>query len=236
VANPLAITLHALVAETGAGAGAAVDLLESTTGIQRQGARLDLVTTAADGLDVKVETSPNGTTGWRQADSFEAPAGESLLKLNLHGLDRFVRVTWAGTGTFSVAGEAHQLFVTEADIYAEIRREAFGETPQTDIADALIKGSGEIEDALNSAYTMPIKAIGESVRQRGGAIAAWRALCSRGVAPEGADEIPMRNADEARKWLYRVSQGKLRPPGIVDSTPTEYEGGAVVVSSPLRGW
>ncbi|MFO7178984.1 MAG: hypothetical protein DIU78_009820 [Pseudomonadota bacterium] len=238
MANPVAITLHALGAESGAWQTQALDLRDPATGIQRTGARLTLLVTAVgdNGLAVAVETSPDGSTGWRTVDEFELVTSPGSHDLALHGLERYVRASSPDAATFALTGYAHQLFVGEADIYAEIRREAFEGRRRSEIADALLKASDDILDALASAYTPPILSVGDSVRQRGAAIAAWRALCAGGLQPEGADLVPMENAKEAHAWLYRVSQGRLRPPGIVDSTPHTYEGGAVVASSPRRGW
>lgn len=239
MANPVAIALHELGEEPGAWTSQAVDLLDAETAIQRSGARLELVVAAvaAGGLVVTVETSPDGSTGWRTVDAFELVTTAGTHELALHGLQRFMRARSSSSGTFALTGHAHQLFVAEPDIYAEVRREAFeGRVSRHEIADALLKASGDVEDALNSAYTPPIIAVGDTVRQRAAAIAAARLLRARGVDPEGTDEELFQNAARAEAWLYRVSQGKLQPPGIVDSTPQTYEGGAVVVSAARRGW
>lgn len=77
-------------------------------------ARLDLTVTAASGttpsLTVTVETSKDGSTGWVSAGAFGAVTGAGTSRKTAGGLDRFVRVSWAITGTtpsftFTVTGE-----------------------------------------------------------------------------------------------------------------------------------
>ena len=42
--------------------------------------------------------------------------------------------------------------------------------------------------------------------------------------------------EDAIRWFERVSEGKIAPDGIVDSTPEENAGGAFVYTKSLRGW
>lgn len=191
-------------------------------------------------IKVTIDASGDGVTGWRPVDSFPALADTALIERAFIAGSRFVRARWelsAASATFRVSGEAHQIFFAESDITSgEVPAEAIAGIAKHVIADGIIKGSGDIEDALNSAYKPPILAVPESIRQRGGAIAAFHALKHRGLQPEGPNELVIDAKKAAEKWLMRVSQGNLKPPGIVDSTPTRFEGGAVVRSSPRRGW
>lgn len=76
--------------------------------------RLALAVTAASGtspnLAVTVENSGDGST-WYSAGTFAAKTGTGTERKSFSGIDRFVRVSWAITGTtpsftFEVAGEA----------------------------------------------------------------------------------------------------------------------------------
>lgn len=65
-------------------------------------ARLTLSVTAASGtspsMTVTVETSADGTT-WATAGSFAAKTAVSSERKTFSGLDNFVRVSWAVSGT-----------------------------------------------------------------------------------------------------------------------------------------
>jgi hypothetical protein len=76
--------------------------------------RLDLNVTAASGttpsMTVTVETSKDGATNWVAAGAFAAVTTTGVTRKTVGGLDRFVRVSWAITGTtpsftFTVSGE-----------------------------------------------------------------------------------------------------------------------------------
>lgn len=76
--------------------------------------RLALAVTAATGttpsLTVTLEHSPDGTT-WVAHSAFPSVTAAGSTRRIFSGLDRFVRATWAVTGTtpsftFTVAGEA----------------------------------------------------------------------------------------------------------------------------------
>lgn len=239
MANPLAITLHPLGVEGGAWATSALDLLDAATGIQRQAARLTLAVTAigADGLKVAVETSPDVASGWRVVDEFDLVTTPGTHHLSVHGLDRYLRASSPDEATFALAGTAHQLFLREADIYAAVRREAFEDVPRSEIAEVLIASSTSILNYLNSAYTAPIVQVDEQVGREGGKMAARDLLNARGRQPEGPDMVIDQAAAEAISWFRAVSQGRIRPVGIIDSLPERYEGGAVVRSArSRRGW
>lgn len=234
-AAAFAAALHDSGEETSSGTGTGVDI-----GTLRTAAELVLeVTAAAGALNVTVETSANNTTGWRTVGIFAQQTNIAKVELAAYDLARYVRVKWivTGTVTFEVTGTAHQVYFGANDVYAQLPAGVLqASITSHDMADAIMKGSGDIEDACNGAYTLPLISVPHSVRQRGAAIAVWRLLQRRGVNPSGTDEAFYTLAQDADKWLMRVSQGKLRPPGIVDSAPTVYEGGAAVVSSPKRQW
>ena len=102
-------TLASSAARTATGTGAAVEVAD------RGSVRLLLDVTAASGttptLDVTIETSYDGSTGWTSLGTFTQKTAVSSQRKNFGGADRFVRASWTIGGTtpsftFSVDGEA----------------------------------------------------------------------------------------------------------------------------------
>lgn len=247
MANPLSITPRALAAATGSGNGSSVDLSASVPVCVRSGATLTLEVTAVDDpatkVTVSLQTSADGSTNWRTVDSWPAQ-GVGSVEQSFADLNKFCRVSWAATGTsgtptttFVVAGDAHQLFLDTTDITsAQLPAKALASVAKTVIAKAMISASGDAEDSMASSYTLPIVAWSDSVSQRCAQIASFQIMSFRGFQPNGTDELIVKANDDAQGWLKRVAAGSLRPPGIVDSAPTVYEGGAAVVTNARRGW
>jgi len=101
------VTLHTSQARTTSGSGSAV--FTKDAGV----VRLLLDVTAASGttpsLTVTLEQSRDGST-WRTVSSFAAKTTTGQEALSAGGLDRYIRVSWAISGTtpsftFSVSGE-----------------------------------------------------------------------------------------------------------------------------------
>lgn len=108
-ANTAALTLKSSGAVTANGSDAAVEVGD------RGAARLLLDVTAVSGttpsMTVTVETSYDGSTNWQTVGSFAAKTAVGQERKVFAGLDRFVRVSQAVSGTtpsftYSVAGEA----------------------------------------------------------------------------------------------------------------------------------
>jgi hypothetical protein len=107
-ADTVPVTLHESAARIASGNGSSVELGD------RGVLRLLLDVTAASGtlpsLSVDVQTSYDGTT-WRTVGGFTALATTGSERLSFAGCDRFVRASYAISGTtpsftFSVSGEA----------------------------------------------------------------------------------------------------------------------------------
>lgn len=242
MANPLAISLHTSGAETVSGFGAAVDI-----GAIRSCARLLLDVTAIVGtlpsIVVSVETSVNGTTGWRSVGQFDTVAALASQRRTFAQCERYVRASWtiSGTGgpafTFAVTGEAHVLYATPDDLVrSALPAEALVNVAPYAQADALLSVTDEADGYIGGAYTLPLTAWGEDLRMHVAAMGAFAVLKRRGFDPSGKDELIVKGRDDAIAWLRRILNGQLAPPGLVDSTPDEYEGGAYVVTRARRGW
>lgn len=252
MADKLAITPQASAAQTSNGNGGVIDI-----GALRSCVRLLLDVTAVSGtfaagqgLTVSVETSPSGTTGWRQIGTFTLLATTGYERKTFAQCERYVRVKWTITGTlpsftFSVAGDAHVLYATPADMSRTGINEAALEGIDDGVrADCCLRATDEFETALNSSYSMPITAWGEDLRGHVAARAVFHTMNHRGRDPDsGADRlidlmggyITTDGVKSGAQMFYEgIARGMLKPVGIVDQTPDEYEGGGFVISDAPR--
>lgn len=213
MAQALPITLHALGEEASDGQGAAVDI-----GELRSAVKIALTITALVGtLTVYVETSPDGSTGWRDVGSFDAASAIGRQRWAFDECDRYVRVRWdVGTSaTFSVHGEAHLLFARAGDLTSgSINAKALESVDSRVLADGLIKASAVAEDELYTSNPAPLTAWPESVTQHCADLAVFFALKHRGFKPGGADELVVKAHDDARRWFRDVALGRIKPPGL----------------------
>ncbi len=102
------VSLADPAARTTSGSGPAVAVGASNT------VRAQLNVTAATGttpsMTVTIETSADGSTGWTSVGAFSAVTTATTARKVASALDRFIRVSWAITGTtpsftFNVSGE-----------------------------------------------------------------------------------------------------------------------------------
>jgi phage gp36-like protein len=244
MANPLAITtLHASAAEATSGTGPTVDITAL-----RQAAKLTLEITAVTGSDtptltVTIETSPSGTGSWQQVVAFASQGAVGSVDLVTAKLRHFIRARWTITGTavsitFALTGEAHQIYATvEQSEGMAIPAAALATLTDQEKAQALLRASDFAEGKIAGSFTMPISAWGDDVRGAVADLYVYHALSKRGFNPElGTDQLIVERKNDATKWLTDVAAGRVKPPGIVDSTPESYEGGSYVVSRARRGW
>lgn len=242
MSNPLPVTLHASGAQGSSGAGAAVDI-----GTLRSCAKLLLLVSAASGtlpsLIVSIDTSVDGLSGWRSIGQFDSQTTTASQRRTFAQAERFIRASWtiAGTGgpsfTFAVTGEAHLIYATPDDITrTALPPEALVNVPPYAQADALLAATAEADGYLNAQYTLPLTAWDDDLRMHVAAMGTFAILKRRGFDPSGKDDLVVQGRADAISWLRRIMDGGLEPPGIVDSTPDAYDGGAVVVTQPRRGW
>ena len=215
MANPTTLTLHASGAESGAGSGDAVDV-----GAARSAAILSLRATVVTAeLRVAVQTSPDGSTGWRQVCSLPALMSAGRTERAVDELERYVRATWpAGTdATFELLAEAHQLYATRSDLLdslsAEILQRADSKRPGA-VARALLNASSRVASALKPIYPMPLTTIPLVVKDNTGALAALQVLTLNGLAGGGIDALVQQRAEAARLWLKAVAERKETIDGI----------------------
>lgn len=239
--NQLAITLHASGAETANGTGSSFDLGDRTL------LQLTLDVTSLSGtsptIAVVLEHSRTGSD-WATVGLFPTCIAAGAHRLNVPDVLRFVRAKWTITGTaspsltFAVTGLAHQLYCLPADIgrYG-LPASVYANVPTAVLADFCLAASTEVAGYLASAYTLPMVAWDDDLRDKTTQVAVLKLMRFRGYAPDsGKDDTIQMARDEAVKWLNRIADGKLRPPGMLDSTPTVTEVEVYVDSAASRGW
>jgi hypothetical protein len=237
MANALKLELLAGAERLLTGQGAAIDI-----GTLRRAARIDVSVGSVIGaaaVQVAIETRSVDTAPWREVSREIWNAGANTFVVD--GLERYVRATWtadAGLTVFlTVGAEAHVLYCTPGDItrFALPERATEGMSDQA-IIDACIAISELADGYLGGSYSLPLSAWGIDLRMQSARCAAALLLTNRGVDPEGPDALIFTERNAAVKWFERIADGKLKPAGMIDTTPEEFEGGSVVLGSPARGW
>lgn len=225
MANPATLTLHASGAESGAGLGAAVDL-----GTDRTAALLTLRGTVIGAeLNVTLQTSPDGSTGWRTIATLSPMAAVGAVKRAIDQLERYVRCTWPAptNATFELVAEAHQLYATNDDLLDSLGQELIdrAETKRKGArARALIKGTAAVASALTPIYPMPLTTIPADVADAAGSLAALILLTQNGLAGGGIDALVSQRAEAARLWLKEVAARKRTIEGIAPAPEDAVKG------------
>lgn len=253
-----AVTLHASGAESTSSQGAAVDLAQKTA------VELVLNISARSGtaptLDLVIETSKDGVSGWRNAGNFDRitdePENDEPVLLVVEGCDRFVRAKWTLEGTlpsftFSLTGDAVVVYATPKQfekygLPAKVLEDL--EDPSTH--EQRKAATGRIDRALLAAgYTLPLLKWGDDITRDCCVLAAFDVLVTVGQDPDSSADTLLKVryvelvGEPGRKGeLAMIAEGKLVPGGIEDSsgedpdTPATGAARAAVVSQPSRGW
>lgn len=255
-ALPITLLPFAELSVAGVSYGSAVDCsrltattgAESTTRVPRWAAKVvvDILSLSAGAtIKVDIETSDDASSDWRiiregavLSYTFDEPS-----VLHIGKLQRYLRAKITLTGEspvarFGVTGEAHTVYCKPSDITSDaISEYAIDCVAQDKRVRACIVASTEAEGYLSSAFKTPIISWGDDVTEKTALIAAPKLLNHRGRHPESPDEGVFKAAEEAVKWFTRIGRG-LKPPGIIDTTPTVFEaaGAVAVASRPGRGW
>lgn len=124
---------------------------------------------------------------------------------------------------------------------AEFRAQAINPAALSDISDSVIQSaldsaSEELNGFFKKRYSFPIISVGSDVKRKEIDIATYLVLKGRGYNPAvGADTTIRDDYLDAIKWAQAVAKGESEP-NIVDSTPTDDEGGPIVTSQAAVGW
>lgn len=241
MSNPLAVSLAPVGAQTASGNGTAVDL-----GSLRKALRLELVVSAitpgaAPSLELEVQTSEDGATGWRPVAALTPLAGLGRLEQTVGPVSRYVRATWALTDitsvTFTLEGLAHVIYAEPKHIRSlGIKGPALANVSDAELVEYCIVASTEADGYLAKGYELPFTAWDDDLRLHCAKLATFHYLNAKGRVPTGPDDIIDMGHAQAVRWLGNVGGGKIVPPGLVDSTPEESEFAYAVASEESRGW
>lgn len=235
MANALAVALHASGAEAASGNGTAVDI-----GLLRSCLKLSLQVDAISGtgasLTVHIESAPSATGPWQIVQSFPGLTVASSKRQIFADCLQFVRARWVIAGatpsvTFTVSGAAHVLYAKVADVGTHaIPATAISSVSAAEQAALCLAATDEADGYLGGGKTLPLAAWGDDLTAQVANIAAFKIMKRRGFQPDGSDELIVKGRDDAVSWLRGVARGDIEPPGLVDSTPEEYEPGISVSS------
>lgn len=220
MSNPLDLILHATAAETAGGVTAVTDI--GPRNALRLVLEASAVSTSAK-LTVTVETSPNGSTGWKTIGPLPALTVETFAEETFGSVLRFVRFRWTLEGptpsvTFGLTGSAHVTYAVVRDIERiGIAKSALAAVPVSDKVEALIAASDTADRYLCREFTLPLLSWGSDLRRMATHIAVYDLMCVRGFQPEGADALIVKRHDDAIIALREVGDGKACMPGIVDT-------------------
>lgn len=218
MANATAITLRALSAAAENGEGDTVDIGES-----RSAATVNVAVAAITGtnarLDVSLQTSPDGTSGWRVVAKVGQLHDARRIERAFIGLDRFVRVVWSLTSgaeaTFSADGEAHTVYANRADLKCSSETIARAQDADPDaVARALILMSSAAESELVTAVGLALTKWPGVLRSHVANMAAYELGMRGGFQGAGIDEFLVKAHDDAMSWLKRVGKREAHMAGV----------------------
>jgi phage gp36-like protein len=192
-------------------------------------------------LAVSLETSKDALV-WVPLGAFDVVAAAGTSRRTIGGARRYVRAKWAigGTGlpsfTFAIGGVAAIVYAAPPDI-AKLALAA-ASLADFDIyakADALWAASDELDLHLWEGFTFPLVSWPDDLRRHCSGIAAQMLKGVEGYSQEpGTRDVFKDMYDRAIAWAKAT--GKSGHPGIIDSTPTEEDAGAFIVTDDSRGW
>lgn len=234
--------LLAIAAQTTTGAGAAVDL-----GARDRLLRQTLAVSAASGtsptLDVRLEASADGLTGWRTFATFTRATVAAVEKITAISPERYVRVAWTIGGTdapsftFGVTGMRGVSYANLDDFDQHgVPSAALRSRTTTQKCEALAAASTKAEGKLQLRFDLPLVSWGRDLTEAVCKLAAYEEMSVRGFNPDGSDSHIRDRHNDAWKWLSEVADSRVDPVDIVDSTPDVADDGVVVVTTEARGW
>lgn len=245
LANPLAITLQAVAAQTASGTSDALDLQannEPPRTVLRLQLRVSAISGSGAGVRVFVETSPDAAS-WEQIGDFAAVSGVSFEKRIFAGAERYCRLRYTISGatpsvTFAVAGTAEVAYATlEEFSQLGLPLSATEQIPEEQILLALLAASSNADSYLPRRHLLPLTPPYPDVLvERTCQQAALTVLRVRGFDPDNpADRVVADAAKSAEAWLMAMAKGLIEPPWV-DASPDIAEGGAAIASDLGRGW
>ena len=149
-----------------------------------------------------------------------------------------ISLSWTSTtATLTATALTVTAYCSEEDVtsYAVAGR-AIEEISLRERCRARLAASAEVDAALNAGYVPPILEWGVDVRRAAAQLTAAQLFTVRGTDMQGADAVVFDAGKRAAAWLASVAAGRIRPPGLVDSTPEVSEFGLAIASRTSRRW
>lgn len=150
-----------------------------------------------------------------------------------------IQLTLTGTATVTAEYTSKPAYCSAEDVTAyAVAGRAIEELSLRERCRARLSASAAVDAALCAAYTAPILGWGVDVRVAAAKLAAAQMFTVRGSDMQGADTVVFDAAKAATAWLAAVTNGRITPTDIVDSTPETVEFGLAVSagSGTRRGW
>jgi len=116
---------------------------------------------------------------------------------------------------------------------------AISDMPPAQLNTGLDSASAVADGYLADKFTLPLLTWGLDLKMAVVKIAAWELMSDRGFNPEQdpRDNPVLIRYKQAIDWLEGVSEGRIQPSGVSDSTPSSAQDEEVVaVSASQRGW
>jgi len=230
MAHKLAIELLELDERAADGEGDAVEIETDTV---RHAVDLHLTVTEVEGepLEVYIETSPDGTNGWRRIGTFPPVSAAAKLRGSFDGCDAYVRAGWVVTDdcTFSVAGFAHTLFAERDDLDDALPDDVLEQAKEGVIVRGLIKASSHVAHRVGGAHPLPLTEWSPAMTEATACFAAAYVL-KKHVLQGGGVEVSVSDARaEALAWLKELQTGAVKQS---DTAPAQELGARVVSGNP----
>jgi phage gp36-like protein len=217
--------------------GNSADVTLTDVGVALLNIEVTAYTTSGAGASVKVYVDRRAvaTDSWTDGDAFTfTSVSRQSVAVETGAL---VRVRWDVTNiasaTIRVEGVAHQVYAKPSDLSQAIVAGAIAELSASDKARACLTATDTVNGYLTS-YVLPLTSWTYDLTLKTAYIAAAMLVTQRGADITGPDSLVYLERDKAVSWLNLVAAGRVRPPGIVDTTPDEYDAGIAVASNPSR--
>ena len=114
---------------------------------------------------------------------------------------------------------------------------------EEDMHSVIVSTSSLIDSYLKAGqYVLPLVSWGEDVAEAAAAISVWRLMKTRGYNPnDPAHEAIRLDFEDKIAWLKMVASNSVmpdvtQPPGAEQPLVGRVVAGALIVSSPQRGW
>lgn len=240
----LAVELATAASVTTSGEGTSVD-----AGELRRALMVNVRVTSFTGVDsdptptvsIAIETRPSDSSPWRAAGDAVSVTAAGIYEFAVGSLEQYVRATWTLTNMtsvdFSITGELHVVYADPEDItkYAVPER-SIEEITHSERVEALIATTDVANGFVAASFELPLTAWSNDLRIAVAKLAAATLFRRRGMDPQGPDVVVIDAETKAMQWLDRIANGRIKPPGILDSTLETFEGGSYIYTTPKRGW